>query len=50
MHGDIARSAAMGEYYRDLSLNYTQYQETNTWPSPPFAPSVHLTIDYLPED
>ena len=45
----IEQSRLMGEYYRDLSLNYEDYIRTNRWPDPPFKPVHHVTIDFLPE-
>lgn len=39
----LGRSEIAGSYYRDLSLNYIQYQERGNWPVHPFPGMQHYT-------
>lgn len=41
----IEKSRVMGEYYRDLSANYLQYERTTRWPDPPYPPARHPLDD-----
>lgn len=31
----VARSKVLGDYYRDLSVNYREYEESGNWPERP---------------